>query len=263
MNQSHWDGTYRGHPRQDRSTPFGEIAARIKEQIFDIDGRLLLLTVNPTLSGIGRDIIAVDRSEAVVRYRWPGNTPSRQAVVGDWLDLPFANASFSSCVGDGSTNMLKFQDLKLFYGNLSRVLRPVAKFICRVYLTPDKPEPMPAAVAAPWQGGIGSFLYFKFRLGMAIAAESHNPSVPVASIYDVFTANFPDRRHLAAATGWERSEIDKIDLYKASPEIYNFPTRQQMLSVIPPEFSNPRFIPVGGYEFAERCPLLCVEKQCS
>src|SRR5262245_56679186 len=128
MNQSHWDSTYQGAPREDLSTPFAEIAACIKEQISGSDERLLLLTVNPTLSSIGRDVIAVDRSEAVIRYRWPGNTSSRQVVVGNWLDLPFVNASFSSCIGDGSTNMLKFQDLKLLYRNLSRVIRPGGKF---------------------------------------------------------------------------------------------------------------------------------------
>ena len=95
---------------------------------------------------------------------------------------------------------------------------------------------------------------------MAIATAQGQLSVPVRSIHAAFNANFPDRDRLADATGWSRAEIDKIDLYEPSSDIYSFPTRQQCLSVIPSDFVNMRFVPVGTYELAERCPLLVMEK---
>jgi SAM-dependent methyltransferase len=261
MNPSHWDSIYQGRPQQEpQSARYVEIAEGVKQQISGIDGRLLLLSVSPSLSSISCDITAVDRNAAVVRHRWPGNTPNRRAVVADWLQLPFAEGSFAACVGDGSMNTLEYQDVKSLYDNLARVMLPGGRVVCRVYLTPDIGETVAEAAMAPWQGKARSFVYFKFRLGMAIAAERAQPNVRVKSIYEAFTAYFLDRDRLAAATGWNRSEIDRIDLYKNSSEAYNFPTGQQALSIVPHEFSNARFVPVGTYELAERCPLLVMEK---
>ena len=262
MNPSHWDKMYQGRPLQEpQSTRHAEVAAGVKQQLSGINGRVLLLSVSPTLSSIGFDITAVDRVEAVVRHRWPGNTPIRRAIVGDWLKLPFADGSFAACIGDGSMNALDSRNAALLYGSIARVLLSGGKFVCRVYLTPDIGETISMVARAPWQSPIRSFVYFKFRLGMAIAAESAQPNVPVKSIYDVFAVNFPDRDRLAAATGWDRSEIDRIELYKSSSDVYYFPTGRQVLSNVPGDFSNAHFVPVGTYELAERCPLLVMERK--
>jgi SAM-dependent methyltransferase len=262
MSPSHWDSIYNDRPLQEpQSTRFAEISAGIKRQIAGIDGRLLLLSTNPTLSSLGSNVTAVDRNPSVVRHRWPGNTADRRAIVADWLRLPFADGSFSASVGDGSINVLEFRDVSLFYQNIGRVMLHGGKFVCRVYLTPDIGETIPEVAIAPWQGKIRSFVYFKFRLGMAIAATRAHPNVPVQSIYETFVANFPDRDRLAAAIGQDRSEIDKIDQYKNSSEVYNFPTRQQVLSTIPSIFANAHFVQVGTYELAERCPLLVMERR--
>jgi SAM-dependent methyltransferase len=262
MNPSHWDSIYQGGPQQEpQSVRFAQVLAGVKQQIAGIEGRLLLLGVSPSLSDIGSDVTAVDRKAAVVRHRWPGNTPNRRAVVADWLQLPFADGSFALCVGDGSMNAMEYRELKLLYDSLGRVMRRGGKVVCRMYLTPDVGETIAEVAKAPWQGKLRSFLYFKFRLGMAIAADCGEPSVRVKAIYDVFTANFPDRDRLAAATGWDRSEIDKIDLYRGSSEVYNFPTRRQCLSIVPADFSDARFVQVGNYELAERCPLLVMERK--
>jgi SAM-dependent methyltransferase len=262
VSASHWNWIHRGRPYQSPSTQrYAQIAAGVKTQLFGADVRVLALTVMPALADIGLDLTAVDRFEPVVRSRWPGNTPTRRAIVGDWFALPFADSSFSACVGDGSINALAFPDgVRLFYDSIGRVLQPGGTFVCRMYLTPDATETTAAVSKAVWQGELQSFVYFKFRLAMAIVAGQANPSISVQSIHAAFDAIFPNRDRLAAATGWNRDDIDSIDFYKSSPEIYNFPTRQQALSIIPSDFSNARFIPVGTYELAERCPLLVMEK---
>ncbi|MGZ5835016.1 MAG: class I SAM-dependent methyltransferase [Xanthobacteraceae bacterium] len=261
MNTSHWDSIYQGRPQHEpQSKRYAEIAAGVKQQISSLHGRALLLTVSPSLSNIEFDVTAVDRNDAVVRNRWPGNTPNRRAVVADWRQLPFASGSFSLCVGDGSMNMLDFpHDVTAVLENLERVLLPSGRFVCRMYLTPDRGEAISDVVKATWNGEVRSFVYFKFRLAMAIAAERGHPRIPVRTIREAFVAYFPDRIRLSAATGWDHSEIDRIDLYELSPEIYNFPTRRQVLSILPGGFSNARFVPVGTYELAERCPLLVME----
>jgi SAM-dependent methyltransferase len=252
---------YEGRPLQEPESPrHAEVAAGVRQQLLGINGRMLLLSVNPFLSSIGFDTTAVDRVESVVRNRWPGNTPARRVVVSDWLKLPFADRSFAACVGDGSINALNSQDAARLYNEVARVLVSRGRFVCRVYLTPQPGESIAAVASAPWRTSVRSFVYFKFRLGMAIAAESAKPDVPVKSIFETFNANFPDRDRLAAATGWERSEIDRIDLYRSSPDVYCFPTGRQVLSGVPAGFSNVHFVPVGTYELAERCPLLVMDK---
>ena len=77
---------------------------------------------------------------------------------------------------------------------------------------------------------------------------------------DAFETEFPDRDRLAAAGGWDRAEVDTIDVYKSSSQVYSFPTRQQCLSIVPAAFSNVRLVAVGTYELAERYPFLVMER---
>ena len=96
---------------------------------------------------------------------------------------------------------------------------------------------------------------------MAIVAARGDPNLPLTLTYKAFTENFPNRDRLAAATGWERAEIDKIDLYRHSTDVFSFPTRAQALAIVPGEFGNARLVPNGTYELAERCPLLVMERR--
>ena len=63
----------------------------------------------------------------------------------------------------------------------------------------------------------------------------------------------------APATGWSIEQIAEIDSYSENPVIYQFPTRREVLTALPNNFSNPRFLPSGTYELAERCPILVAD----
>jgi hypothetical protein len=41
--------------------------------------------------------------------------------------------------------------------------------------------------------------------------------------------------------------------------VYRFPTRRELLAHLPDGFSNPRFVPSGKYELAERCPIFVAD----
>jgi hypothetical protein len=71
---------------------------------------------------------------------------------------------------------------------------------------------------------------------------------------------FPDRDALSAATGWSREDIDTIDVYANSPDVYSFPTFAQLRETIPDVFGNVRLQACGLYPLAERCPLLVLER---
>ena len=95
---------------------------------------------------------------------------------------------------------------------------------------------------------------------MAMSHERAEPNVPVREIRDVFERWFPDRAALAAERAWPRDEIDTIDMYAGSDANYSFASRRQFLEIVPPEFTNARFVDVGSYELAERCPLLVLDR---
>jgi hypothetical protein len=49
-------------------------------------------------------------------------------------------------------------------------------------------------------------------------------------------------------------------MYAGSDANYSFASRRQFLEIVPAEFTNARFVDVGSYELAERCPLLVLER---
>ena len=58
-------------------------------------GRVLLLGVTSELADAFEKVYAADKNPAMVANVWPGDTPTKKAVVADWLDLdpsigPFA-----------------------------------------------------------------------------------------------------------------------------------------------------------------------------
>jgi SAM-dependent methyltransferase len=262
MSTSHWDKLYGAWSRL--QTPVrvqDEVVSAIRRQIADRPGRVLLLGVTGGLTDIRPDVFALDRDEASIRDRWPGDGPARCAVMGDWRQPPFASGAFAACIGDGIPIALRHPDTTAsFYTALADVLAPGGRFVCRVFAMPDIPETVDAVRGDALQGKIRRYMAFKFRLAMAVCAERGSPNIPVQHIHDAFEANFRDRDALAAAGGWDRAMVDTIDVYRSSPQVYSFPTRQQCLSVVPAAFANARFVPVGGYELAERYPLLVMER---
>jgi len=262
VSVSHWNALYQAWSRMSSPPRVpAEVLAGLRRRVFELPGHVLVLGVTPDLAHVGSDVTAVDSSMSVVRTVWPGDAPTRRAIVGDWLQLPFAAAAFSVCVGDGTVNALGYPNqLKSLFEGLARVLRVGGEVLCRVFLTPDIGETITAVKMATLRGEIRRFQAFKFRLAMAIVAEAAEPNIRVRVIHDVFEATFGDRNRLAEATGWDRAEIDTIDVYGSSSVAYSFPTREQCLAVVPEVFSNARVVPVGTYELAERCPLLVMER---
>jgi hypothetical protein len=82
----------------------------------------------------------------------------------------------------------------------------------------------------------------------------------VASILERFNEMWPDRQALADITGWERSTIDTIDVYRGSDIVYSFPDRQELIDVVPDEAADLTFSACGSYDMAACCPLLSFRK---
>jgi SAM-dependent methyltransferase len=262
ITRNHWKDYYRAWSQLTPPLrPHPQVVAAVAAEIGDTPGRTLLLGVTPELADIADDLVAVDRNYSLVSHVWPGNTQARRAMVGDWLNTNFTPGSFTTCLGDGSLSVVEFpRGTLLLCERIYEALRSGGRFVGRVYLAPEPGETVATVKAAAGSGAIRNFHAFKLRLAMAIAAEAGRVQVGVNEIFAVFQDLFGDRDELVRLTGWDRRHIDTIDYYENSSVAYSFPTRRQLLSVIPRNFANVRMVEAGTYELAERSPLLVMEK---
>lgn len=240
--------------------PNAEIVAAFKAALGDATGRVLLLGVTPELADLADELVAVDRSQPMIDHVWPGDTARRTSRRGDWLALDFEAGTFDAAIGDGSLNALPFPDgAARLFEQLRIILRPGGRFVCRVFAAPEEAEPIAGLPDAAGRGEIGNFHALKWRIAMALVRKNGAPNLAVQAIRDAFIRWFPDRAALARTTGWTREDIDTIDVYDGSAEVYCFPTRRELLAIVPDGFASVRLIEAGGYPLAERCPLLLLE----
>jgi SAM-dependent methyltransferase len=230
----------------------------------------LLLGVTPELAQLNDDIIAIDRTRAMLDMlhsdtrlsqstTQPRNHTSsiaQRSVHGDWLALPFAAHSIDFAIGDGSFNLLRYpQDYHALFGQLRGVLKPGAPLVARIFTAPALGETCAAVVVDAYARRISNFHAFKWRFAMALVERNRNPNIGVADIYREFNAWIPDRKALAESSGWSHSAIGTIDVYRNSPAIYSFPSAEEW-SVIAARYSEEIGRVIGNYELAERCPIV-------
>jgi SAM-dependent methyltransferase len=224
--------------------------------------RVLLLGVTPELASIGVQTVAVDWSPTATTHIWPGTLPGRAAMRANWLDLPFEAAAFSGVAGDGSLNCLEFpRDYDRLFAQLARVVRPGGSVAIRAYTRPDRCEPVTTTCARATAGDIGSVHALKWLIAHALCDGRATTNLPARDILDAFNRGLPDRAALADATGWSLDDIAQIDAYASLPDVFSFPTREAVLAIVPPAFAQVRFVDVGSYELADRCPILLLDRR--
>jgi ubiquinone/menaquinone biosynthesis C-methylase UbiE len=223
------------------------------------DGLCLLLGVTPELADLSTQLVAIDNSAAMIQALWLPGRARRSVVQGDWLAMPFADQMFDAIIGDGSLVLLSCpMQYEQLFQHLRRVVRPNGKIVIRVFVSPEQTETCADVFAAVRSGRIGSFHAFKWRLAMAMAAESADRHVHVAEVYAVFSRLFLDRTTLAKATGWSLADMATIDAYQDSLARYSYPTLLQVRQIFSRWFRE-LGVEHGSYELAERCPILILE----
>ncbi|MEZ4369412.1 MAG: hypothetical protein R3B07_01245 [Polyangiaceae bacterium] len=263
---SHWQAY---HSRWSRLRPplrpAPEVVAALSEELAKFpaarepDRACLLLGVTPELAKVRTPLVAVDRNQAMIDALWVGDDAERRAVSADWTELDSSIGPLGCAVGDGSLNVMAYPHpqiqvlkrlralipehggvvLRCFVRNLAEILTP-AESLSEVVETPE--------LSASFHG-------FKWRLAMALCNE-RGSTLQVAALWGTFQRMFADRAALAARTGWSLEDIQTIDVYAESRETYSFPSRDDFVEVAANGGWAARFREVGGYELAERCPLL-------
>lgn len=232
----------------------------IIRQFLEPDGGLcLLLGVTPEFTSLPINLVAMDNSAAMIGALWPGYQAGHNIVRGDWLDMPFAANSFDTIIGDGSLTLLLYPlQYERLFDQLNRTLKPGGKILFRLFVSPEQGETCADVCHEALSGRIGSFHAFKWRLSMAVAAESQSPNISVADTHAAFSRLLPDRKQLAKATGWSHEDISTIDAYCGSTARYSYPTLSQLRLALPQCFKETGLM-YGSYELAERCPILALE----
>lgn len=220
--------------------------------------RCLLLGVTPELAGIAPSLTAIDNSADMISALWPSD---KEAVLGDWLAMPFPASSFDTIIGDGCLVLLSepIQHSR-FFEQVSNLMTPKGRLLLRIFVNPEQGEARETVCNDALTGKMKSFHAFKWRLSMAIASESFDHTLSVAETAATFESLIGDRVQLSNNTGWSAEDIDTIDFYRDSHTRYCYPTLTQVRRAIPDSLKEVDVI-YGTYELAERCPILVLESR--
>jgi len=198
----------------------------------------------------------MDASFAMVAALWRGTNPAQLGVQSDWTRMPIRSRTFTHVLGDGSLNAVPFGVLSATLDEASRVLRPQGTLIARVFCRPDAAETAEDIRRDVVLGRVGTFHALKWRVAMSLLRDASCTDLPVASIRQAVIAQYPDREELSRLTGWNRAEIDTLDVYDGSDAVYNFPTERMIVGLLRRWFADIEVMSSGTYPLAERCPLL-------
>lgn len=166
---------------------------------------------------------AIDASEGMIRSVWPGDGPHRQAVLGDWRRMPFADASFDLIVSDNGFALLIEEDSLAAVGReLRRLLRKDGRAAMRAFTRPARADTGPSLVAATEAGAFHNFHELKMRLVMALDGETDGRGVRLCDAWDCFQRLFPDREALARQLGCDLQTIATVDVYRGRDARYIF-----------------------------------------
>ena len=229
-----------------------------------VSGQALLLGVTPEIADIAWDpplqLLAIDRSAAMIQSIWPGDTARRGARVGDWLTLAPPNGGFELIIGDGVLTLFEYPEGYAVLGAaLSRLLRPGGLLAVRVFCRVEPSETVSDVMLALWTGRIGSFHAFKWRLAMALQGDATR-GVQLANIWSCFVEQAGSVQALAERTGFPEPEVATIEGYRGVQDCYSFSTEREVVELLAPHFELLETWR-GSYELGERCPHLTLRRR--
>lgn len=166
------------------------------------------------------DLLAVDRSELMLRELWPG--PIENTVCEDWANMSLENASRDIALCDGGLVMLDYPaQLTSLVEELARVLPVGGLFVTRVFASGTVTEDAATVMNDFLNGRITNSSILKLRLAIALAPDSIS-GVRLHDVWKFYNDSIPGGCSLSDLTGWSADELQFMEPYKDSGEIYRF-----------------------------------------
>jgi len=250
MTKSQWEERSKNWANKPPMVPNYEVIDYLKSQI-DNDSDVLVLGVTQQFYQAFDNVTAVDREPAMIERVWLGDTDTKHAILDNWLTVDLPDNNFDAILGDGSLNMLvNSKEIQTVVDRCREWLAPNGKFICRMFIRPDQPITREYLLEQAANPTI-SWTAFRRFVPMLLAHEQ-GAFVPWAQVYTFFNELFPDRTLLP----FTLKEIARMDAYKDATTSTWFPTRKEILDLLP----DAEFVDVGTYDIAELFPLIVIKK---
>ena len=255
QNPTHWTElskiyTKNGPPLQ----PNDEVIHKFHELV-DPTLNILLLGVTPQIASAYDRVTSVEQQQTMIDKVWPGDTDTKQAICDNWLYVNLLSTAYDGILGDGSVNMLySITEVQTLFDRALNWLKPGGTFACRMFTRPDLPITL-AQIQKEIYEPTTNFSSLKRLIPMYLV-EQTGPFVPTREIVKVFDALCPDR----SKTPWTEDNFITMDQYYKSTSVTWFPTRDEMLALVPKSAHNARVIDAGTYDLAWSCPFLVFNK---
>jgi len=240
--------------------PHADVVEHVRSLIDMADARCLLLGSTVEYAVLGPRIIAMDASFSMISALWRSTDPPGLAIQSDWTNMPVGPHAFTHALADGSLNAVSTAVLADVLREVARVLKPDGALIARVFCRPTVAETAVDIERDVRLGRVGSFHALKWRVAMAALRDPATSDIAVSGIRDAVIAQYPDRDELCRTTGWNRAEVDTLDVYDGSSVVYNFPTEATIFALLQRWFATVEIVRCGAYPLAERCPLLVARR---
>jgi SAM-dependent methyltransferase len=249
-------------PSAEDVTAAEDTLARWRTEHARVDLNALLCGVTPALAEmklpLGTQLEAVEQSEPMIRAIWPGDTATRRAIRGNWLDLPNADHSVDIILGDGCFNCMEYPvGYRALFTSLQRVLASDGIVLMRFFVRPEQREDLESVFSDLHAARIPSFHIFKWRLAMALQ-ESTAAGIVVNEIHAAWAARHIRTSDLASKLGWSEVTIKTIDAYKGKETRFSFPSVDEVRAVLPDSLSE-ILVRVPSYPLGERCPTFVLK----
>lgn len=175
------------------------------------------------------DLLAVDRSELMLRELWPG--PADHTICEDWTQMSLEDASRDIAFCDGGLIMLDYPDqLKLLSEELARVLSVGGLFTTRAFVSGTVKQDAAMVMSDFLAGRISNSSILKLRLAIALTQDSI-AGVRLHDVWKFYHDSIPKSVSLSDLLGWSADELQFIEAYKDSNEIYRFPDVEELCDV--------------------------------
>ena len=199
----------------------------------DAEPRVLVMGATPEFFSMPwpekTNLLAVDRSERMLRDLWPG--PNENTVCEDWTNMSLEDGSRDIAFCDGGLIMLDYPDqIRRISEELARILAPGGLFTIRAFVTGTVTEDAALVMSDFLDGKITNSSILKLRLAIALTKDTHT-GVRLHDVWQFYHDSIPGERSLSELTGWSTDELQFIEAYKNSDEIYRFPDVDELCDV--------------------------------